>query len=365
MLTSLIRGSRPATVVRRLPVAAASAGVGFLLLAVLGHALRHPGNPDGSLLRLGWCAVPLAAAVQLCVATARAEPGGRPLTGLDTLGAGPLRSAAAATAAVVLACLAGSAAAFGAFMGLRGAPAGAAPLPMGAVLTLLLVLPLAAAAACLVALRPRECPPGGEPLSRLPWALAMAAAGLALELYARTGSGPAGSPRAGLPAGLGRMPPALLVGWALTAAALVLAGPGLVLLGGRLLGVYRPGALRLLAGRALQEEARRIGLPLGVLSAVASAALAAAALHRSAARPPGVLSAVGGAVLVLCPAVSAAVAALEARHDRREVSRAVTRQGATAGMLRRAVALRAATAAVVLGAAALAVGRLAALPLAA
>ena len=57
----LTRSARPAVQLRRLLVATASAGTGFLLLSTLGHALSHPGTPAGSALRLAWCTVPLAA----------------------------------------------------------------------------------------------------------------------------------------------------------------------------------------------------------------------------------------------------------------------------------------------------------------
>ncbi|NEE18458.1 hypothetical protein G3M58_69820, partial [Streptomyces sp. SID7499] len=59
----LARGSHPLVLVRRLLVAAASAGVGFLLLCALGYAAGHPASA-GSVLRLLWCFVPLAATVQ-------------------------------------------------------------------------------------------------------------------------------------------------------------------------------------------------------------------------------------------------------------------------------------------------------------
>ena len=51
----LARGAHPAVQLRRLLVATASAGTGFLLLCTLGHALTHPGGPGASLLRLAWC----------------------------------------------------------------------------------------------------------------------------------------------------------------------------------------------------------------------------------------------------------------------------------------------------------------------
>lgn len=70
-----------------------------------------------------------------------------------------------------------------------------------------------------------------------------------------------------------------VLGWLLTALGLALAGPGLTHLCGRVLQSAKPGAVRLLAGRGLQEEATRIGRPVGVVCAVASGALASATLY--------------------------------------------------------------------------------------
>ncbi|MDT3399739.1 hypothetical protein RKE29_24395, partial [Streptomyces sp. B1866] len=78
----LARGARPAALLPRLLVVAASAGAGFLLLCALGYAAAHPGRSAGALARLLWCAVPLAAAVQLAAVVARARPGRRTRSGL-------------------------------------------------------------------------------------------------------------------------------------------------------------------------------------------------------------------------------------------------------------------------------------------
>ncbi|MEK8172724.1 hypothetical protein NKH77_37495 [Streptomyces sp. M19] len=59
---------------RRLLVVLASAGAGFLLLCALGYASGHPDRTDGALVRLVWCAVPLAATCQLALAVGRADP---------------------------------------------------------------------------------------------------------------------------------------------------------------------------------------------------------------------------------------------------------------------------------------------------
>ncbi|KIF67714.1 membrane protein, partial [Streptomyces sp. AcH 505] len=89
----LARGARPLVQLRRLLVVAASAGVGFLLLCTLGWAVGHPA---GSMLRLLWCLIPLAATVQFAVAVARTDPGTKPRSGLSAVGLGPARLTALA-----------------------------------------------------------------------------------------------------------------------------------------------------------------------------------------------------------------------------------------------------------------------------
>ncbi|MFD6322157.1 hypothetical protein ACFWOL_04600 [Streptomyces sp. NPDC058442] len=167
----LTRGARPAVWLRRLLVATASAGTGFLLLCTLGHALGHPDTPSVSLLRLAWCAAPLAATVYLAVAVARTDPATRPRPGLSAIGLGPVRLMAVSATTTALACTLGSLAALLVFLQLRGdltsmpfTGAGSAteflatgrPLPLPAALTLLALLPVNASAAVAWALRPRE-----------------------------------------------------------------------------------------------------------------------------------------------------------------------------------------------------------------
>ncbi|EPJ38984.1 hypothetical protein STAFG_3964 [Streptomyces afghaniensis 772] len=74
----LTRAAHPAVQLRRLLVAAASAGTGFLLLCALGYALGHPGSTGAALLRLAWCTAPLAATVYFAIAVARTDPGTKP-----------------------------------------------------------------------------------------------------------------------------------------------------------------------------------------------------------------------------------------------------------------------------------------------
>ncbi|WP_449353129.1 LOG family protein [Streptomyces shaanxiensis] len=116
----LTRGARPAVQLRRLLVALASAGTGFLLLCTLGHAMSHPEDPSGSVLRLAWCLTPLAATVHLALAVARTDPGTRPRPGLAAIGLGPARLMAVSAATTALSCLLGSMLALLFFLHLRG-----------------------------------------------------------------------------------------------------------------------------------------------------------------------------------------------------------------------------------------------------
>ncbi|NEC21266.1 hypothetical protein G3I50_23910, partial [Streptomyces parvus] len=115
----LARGSHPLVLVRRLLVAAASAGVGFLLLCALGYAAGHPASA-GSVLRLLWCFVPLAATVQFAVAVARTDPSTRPRPGLSSLGLGPVRLSALAAVSTAVSTTLGSMVALLFFLHLRG-----------------------------------------------------------------------------------------------------------------------------------------------------------------------------------------------------------------------------------------------------
>ncbi|MBM4793213.1 hypothetical protein HXP44_14400 [Streptomyces sioyaensis] len=360
----LARGSHPVVLLRRLSVAAAAAGTGFLLLSTVGHAAGHPSAADQSLVRLLWCAAPLAATAQFAVSTARTDPAARLQRGMAAAGLGPLRLTLLATASTALTCLLGVLLALLAFLRLRGdlgGPGSSAslgidaallgaghPVPLAGALLLLATVPLTAAVATAVALRPRNengsretaARPRTAPPSGLPWGIALAAAGLAIEAYTSPGPHAPGG-LLPLPGRLIGSPPGVLAGWALSAFGLVLAGPGLVHLCGRLLCAGRPGALRLLSGRVLQEESHRLGRPLGVLCAVGSAAYAAVKVYEaSPARPFGPLTAVGAAVVLACVTASALTAALESRTARAHTTAALRRLGASASVLHRAAALR-------------------------
>ena len=313
----LARRAHPAVQLRRLLVAAATGGTGFLLLCALGHAMAHPHAPAGSVLRLAWCVPPAAATVYFAVAVARTDPGTRPRPGLSAIGLGPGRLMAISAVTTALSTVLGSLLALLVFLHLRGdltglpfdgaaadALAAGRPLPLPAALTLLALVPAVASVTTALVLRPehtgarpaglrnrfmaydtfaigrRAASPAGatryeeepgeeaaaptDPLEPtepaaprpapggLPWGITVLAVGLAVETYAGQSDDGSGL---GLPGGFADSPAGVLGGWLLTALGLVLTGPGLTHLCGRLLQSVRPGALRLLAGRVLMEEA--------------------------------------------------------------------------------------------------------------
>ncbi|MEV6088159.1 hypothetical protein [Streptomyces parvulus] len=450
----LTRAAHLAVHLRRLLVAVASAGTGFLLLCALGHAMSHPDTPGTSALRLAWCAAPLAATVYLAVAVARTDPGTRPRSGLSAIGLGPGRLMAVSATTTALAGALGSVAALGLYLHLRGDLAGppvdglaagalavGQSLPAPATLTLLALVPAAASAAVAWNLRPREprrartndvrgygrfgaygwgkaretfgtygrfgarwtsstpssaeagsagpsdlphggaalltragegddaTAPDGSPPAQdaapalpaprpanttvLPWGIAVLAAGLTVETYTgQPATAPDTTPSAGV-----------LIGWALTALGLALAGPGLTHLCGRLLQAARPGALRLLAGRVLMDEAHRIGRPLGVLCAVAAAGYVAGTLYAADGPDFGPLSTLGAVLVAGCTAATLLTAAVEAKHARADTTDALLRLGAPPATLRGAAAVRALALLALFGPLTLAVAELAALPL--
>ncbi|MFE0348120.1 hypothetical protein [Streptomyces griseoluteus] len=398
----LTRAARPAVQLRRLLVAAASAGTGFLLLGSLGYAMSHPQTPGAAALRLAWCVVPLAATVYLALAVARTDPGTRPRPGLAAAGLGPGRLMAVSALTTLLACTLGSLVALLFFLHLRGDLSGLPidgkgaqflaadrPLPVPAALTLLALLPLTASGAVALSLRPRdprrpaakgtasfgarwhavlhrpEAPASAEPPVEAPTEAPVEAAAEGwsdvLTVAPPHREAPAGFPWgvAALAAGLAvqayanRAAPAsvlalpvegaaVLVGWLLTALGLVLAAPGLTYLCGRVLQSAQPGALRLLAGRVLMSEATRIGRPLGVVCAVTSAALATTAMYDQPAAAFGPLSTVATLVVGGCALATLLTAAVETRQSRAGTTAALLRLGAPATMLRGSAALRAA-----------------------
>ncbi|MFJ2752558.1 hypothetical protein [Streptomyces sp. NPDC087297] len=328
----LARGSRPLVQLRRLLVAAASAGTGFLLLYVLAGAVAQPA---GSFPRLLWALIPLAVTVHLAVVVARADPATQPREGMDAAGLGPLRLTLVAAISTAVACALGAALALAVFLHLRGDVAGLPfdgagaellhadrPLPVAGALTLLGLIPVTASAATALALRPHQ---PLAPQTGLPWGIALTACGLAVLAYA----GPTGG--------------GVLAGWSLTAVGLALAGPGLAYACGSLVQAVRPGALRLLAGRVLQQEAPRIGPPLGVLCSVAAAALTALALRDRGGLPVplGPLTWPAALLVALCAAATLLTSVVEARRGREPGRTALIDLGAPSNVLRSAASLRA------------------------
>ncbi|MGW4238832.1 hypothetical protein ACWEJP_18725 [Streptomyces sp. NPDC004749] len=390
------RGGHALVQVRRLLVAAASAGVGFLLLCTLGWAVDHP---VGSAVRLLWSLVPVVAAAQFAAAVGRTDPGTRARSGLSAVGLGPARLSVLAATSAAVTCALGSAVALLSFLHLRGDLAGAPftgegaellapgrPLPLGAALMLLAVVPVLAGVTTWYAVRaagadgagaarsraaapgtapgrasasasasasadedetdterPRTAalppPPSAAPTAPagLPWGIALTAAGFAIETYTSRGGGTA----LPLPGRFDGSPAGVLAGWSLTAVGLALAGPGLTHLCGLLLQTVRPGAVRLLAGRMLMAEAHRIGRPLGVLCAVLSGVFAASTLYGPGdERPFGPLTALGATLVVGCTAATALMAALESRQTRAALIDSLYRLGAPVAVLRTAAVVR-------------------------
>ncbi|WP_137993081.1 hypothetical protein [Streptomyces vilmorinianum] len=375
----LVRGTHPLVLLRRLLVAAAAAGVGFLLLCTLGYAVGHPDRSAAATLRLLWCLIPLAATVHFAVAVARTDPSTRPRPGLSAVGLGPARLTAIAAASTAVSCTLGSMVALLFYLHLRGDITGLPfdgaaaellaadqPIPLAAALTLLAIAPVAASTAAALALRPRK--PATAPAegaekpapSGLPWGVALLAVGLAVETYAGQSGGGGGLP---LPGRLGGSPAGVLAGWILTALGLAMAGPSITHWCGRLLQAVRPGATRLLAGRVLMDEARRIGRPLGVVCAVASGAVAAATLYGSGPGGFGPLTGLGAALVMACTTATLLTAALESKQCRTHTTEALLRLGAPPTVLRTAALMRAGVLLAVFLPLTWLVGELAAVPL--
>ncbi|WP_329123533.1 hypothetical protein [Streptomyces sp. NBC_01465] len=369
----LARGTHPLVLLRRLMVAAASAGVGFLLLGTLAYASSHPAHASHATLRLLWSLIPLAATVYFAVSVARTDPSTRPSPGLTAAGLGPVSLTALAAVSTAVSCTLGSVVGLLFFLHLRGDITGLpfdgaasqllssqAPLPLAAALTLLALTPVLAAAGSAWTMRPRKTTPA--PLTAptgLPWGIALIAAGLATESYT---SRAAGTPFP-LPGHFDGSPLGVLAGWTLTAIGLATAGPGLTYTTGRVLQSLHPGAVRLLAGRVLQAEAGRIGRPLGVVCAVTSGVIAAAGVYTPGPDSFGPLTGLGAAVVMTCAVATLLTAALESKQSRAATTTALVRLGAPAQLLRKASALRVAALLAVFAPLTWAVAELAALPL--
>jgi hypothetical protein len=343
----LLRGARPTALARWALVALASCGTGLLLLAALGWALAHPtGGTSNALFRLGWCAVPVLVTVHLAVAVGRTQPADWPRAGLAALGLGRSGVILLAAATAMVVCAFGSALALLVFLQLRGDVTGVPyhgvgpdvlaagrGLPPAGAATLLALVPVTAGAAGAIRLRSERVPTGDAP-GGLPWGVALAAVGLALEASASDHH------TLPLPSGLGSIAPAAVGGWVLATAGLVLAGPGLVYGCGRLLAAFHPGALRLLAGRGLQQEARRLGRPLGLLSATAAVALSGYGLRQDSGHPLGPVTTFAAALIGVCVLASTAMAAVESRDARAPVTAALRDLAVAPAVLRSCTAVR-------------------------
>ncbi|PWI44324.1 hypothetical protein [Streptomyces sp. ICBB 8177] len=312
----------------RCVLATAAAGVTFLLLASLGQALRHPHHLAAGADRLAWCAPPLVATAWLAVVSARGRAGSPAADALAAIGVGPSRLPRVLAAQVMWSCLLGSVVALGTFLRLRHTLAGAAALPVAGVVTLLLVVPLVAAAACLTVPRP---PARTRPL---PWGLVPAAAGLACAWWGRHAK--ASVP---LPGGLRDTAPAVLAGWALACAGVVACAPWLVALAGRVLASWRPGPVRLLAGRALRTDARRVAAAVAWPASALALSLAAFRLH--AGHRPGAFTLLGAAVVLGSAGCAAVASAAQARTSGSGTRRTLSGLGASRSLLVKVAAVRA------------------------
>lgn len=344
----MVRGARLGAMGRWLTVVAAATGTGLLLLSALGWALGHTQPGAGAGVRLVWCLLPVAVTVQLAAVVGRAQPLGWPCSGLAAMGLGRTATVLIGAAGAALACALGSAVALLLFLYLRGdlggvpyagsasGPLGAGHrLPVAGAATLLALVPLAAAGVVAAGVwQPRAAKPGAAPVG-LPWGVALTAVGLAVQVSAPRGD------TLPLPSGLGSVSPATAAGWLVASVGMVVAGPGLVHLCGRLLALHRPGALRLLAGRALQQEARRIGRPLGLLCATATGAVATYDLQSGGGHRLGPLTTFAAALIGVCVLAITGTAMLEARGARARSTAALRDLGASPALLRGAVALRA------------------------
>ena len=372
----LVRRAHPLVLLCCVLLACAAAVAGAQLLEALARAAQAPpGHSGRAVPRLLWSVVPLAATAQLGAAVARAVPGEQTRTGLAAGGLGPAGLPLTTGVTAGVCCLAGSAAAALFHLWHGGAVRltdGGREVPLPAALTLLCVAPLmvAAAAAWASAHRPARArepyaptdtptptgragaglvpPPDSpsgtslrtamsveEPSRATPlWGAALGLTGLAVTAYAASSGVPAGPEPWGT-AGI-------LAGWLILACGVVVAVPGVLYACGKGIAAGKPGALRLLSGRALQQEAHRAGRPLGVLCAVSAAVVVAVRLHHAGLPDvtPGPLTVAGLLLVPVCSAVSALAAIAVWQSERTPVAALLYRLGAPHRLLRRAAALR-------------------------
>ncbi|MEU5835004.1 hypothetical protein ABZ820_15200 [Streptomyces diacarni] len=384
----------PLALLLRLLLVFASAGVGLLLLNALSHAVQHPSHPAAALPGLLWCLVPLAVTARLAAALVAAEPSASLRSGLDAAGLGPVRLPLLVARTSALPCAVGGGLALLVTVWGQGGAEDGAPvvsltgttaelplaheaLPLPAALTLLSAVPVVAALAAARAAGTRTASAGTAPCARASHGrrstgtatvvagLVLIAAGLLSAAYAvRAVRHAPETARTGSPGAAELASSPLAAGWLLTALGLVLAGPALTSLAGRLLTAGRPGAVRLLAGKALTRESALAGRPLAALGVVGAAALVAvrarlAETELPAWGPAGTLA----AVLVACCLGGVALAAMAgARRSRAPLALLLERLGASRGTQRAVAAVRVAVVATVFTTLTLVAGLLTPLP---
>ncbi|MFB7909614.1 hypothetical protein ACFXPX_37815 [Kitasatospora sp. NPDC059146] len=354
----LARGYRVTDLGRWLLTTLAAAAVAAFLLRSLGRALSDPLGGADALARLLWCLPPLAAVAWFAAVAARSVPARRPerIAGLTAAGAGSRRIRTLIAGEVALACTLGSVLTLLLFLVLRNDIAGPSlapdlgmgvPLPAAAPVTLLALVPLTAGLAAGFSVPVAETLPGGRARGRTGFGplriavpVGLVVIGAALELIALRPGAPADGRPIHLPAGLGTTSTAALGGWAGGALGLALLTGPLLAWTGRLLALGRPTPLRLLAGRGLTAQARRLGPPLAVLTLVVALVLTTVRYWIGTPDSADALPAVE-ACLVLGCTVAAVIARLaEVRTDRREITESLLRLGASPRLLFGAVALR-------------------------
>ncbi|MBO1414111.1 hypothetical protein [Streptomyces sp. FH025] len=354
----LARGYRVPDLGRWLLTALAAAVVAAFLLRSLGRAMSDPHGGTDALARLLWCLPPLAAVAWFAAVAARSVPARRPerIAGLTAAGAGSRRIRTLIAGEVALACTLGSVCTLLLFLVLRNDIAGPSlaadlgmgvPLPAAAPVTLLALVPLTAGIAAACAVPANETLPGGRTRSRTGFGglrialpLGLVVVGAALELIAlRPGAAEDGRP-IHLPAGLGSTSTAALGGWAASAFGLALLTGPLLAWTGRLLAVGRPTPLRLLAGRGLTAQARRLGPPLAVLTLAVAMVLTTIRYWIGTPDSADALPAVEACLVLGCAAAAVVSRLAEVRTDRRDVTGALLRLGAAPRLLLGAVALR-------------------------
>ncbi|MFD0530048.1 hypothetical protein ACFQ1I_30070 [Kitasatospora arboriphila] len=253
----LVRGYRALDLARWLLTAAAAATAAAFLLRSLGRALGEPAAT--SVPRLLWCLPALAAVGWLSAAAARAVPAQHPerIAASPRPSYGPVRIRLLIAVETALAAALGSVLALLLFLVLRNDIAGpglaadvglGSSLPAAAPVTLLVLVPLVAGCAAAAAVPLTDALPGrtavarstGFHPARIAVPVGFTVVGMALELYGlRPGAEQDGRP-VDLPAHLGSVGTAALIGWALTALGLALLTAPLLALAGRVLALRRP-----------------------------------------------------------------------------------------------------------------------------